>query len=100
MADDGKFDYCWETASSFFKKTILKDKWVKKIKNIRPAFGKTLSRKIKKTKYLTSLPGAPDGEYVFIQFETSFDNKKSAIETITPMLDIDKIWKVSGYYIK
>lgn len=26
--------------------------------------------------YMTSLPGALDGEYVVIQFETSFQNKK------------------------
>ena len=31
------------------------------------------------------LPGAPDGEYVVIQFETSFEKKKSSVETITPM---------------
>ena len=50
--------------------------------------------------YATSLPGAPDGEYVVIQYKTSFVNKKDAIETITPMLDKDGKWRVSGYYIK
>jgi hypothetical protein len=43
---------------------------------------------------------APDGEYVVIQFEASFENKKSAIETVTPMLDKDGNWRVSGYYVK
>jgi hypothetical protein len=46
------------------------------------------------------LPGAPDGEYVVIQFETSFENKKSAIETVTPMIEINGGWRVSGYFIK
>ncbi len=44
--------------------------------------------------------GAPDGEYVVIQFETSFEHKRSAIETVTPMMDRDGKWRVSGYYIK
>lgn len=48
----------------------------------------------------TSLPGAPDGEYVVIEFESSFEHKKSAIETVTPMNDKDGKWRVSGYYIK
>ena len=43
---------------------------------------------------------SPDGQYVVIQFTSSFENKKSAIETITPMLDPDGQWRVSGYYIK
>ena len=46
------------------------------------------------------MPGAPDGEYVVIQFETSFENKKHAIETVTPMMDKDGTWRVSGYYIR
>jgi hypothetical protein len=49
---------------------------------------------------MTSLHGAPDGEYLVIQFETSFSNKKSAIETVTSMLEKDGNWRVSGHYIK
>jgi hypothetical protein len=62
--------------------------------------GKLISRKVKTQVYKTSLPGAPDGEYVVIQFETSFKNKKAAVETVTPMMDEDGVWRVSGYYIK
>jgi len=45
-------------------------------------------------------PAVPDGKYVVIQFKTSFENKKSVIETITPMLDNDGRWRVSGYFVK
>jgi phosphoglycolate phosphatase len=31
---------------------------------------------------------------------TAFQNKKSAIETVMPMLDSDGKWRVSGYFIK
>jgi ribosomal protein S17E len=37
---------------------------------------------------------------VIIQYDSSFENKKSAVETVTPMLDKDGKWRVSGYYIK
>jgi len=66
----------------------------------RKLLGKTIFRKIESNQYTTSLPGAPDGEYFVIQCKTSFSNKKSAIETITPMKDRDGKWRVSGYYIK
>jgi hypothetical protein len=46
------------------------------------------------------LPGAPDGQYVVIQFETSFENKHNAVETVTPMLEPNGQWRVSGYYIR
>jgi hypothetical protein len=59
-----------------------------------------VSRKLKSAKYTKALPGAPAGEYVVLQFDTSFVNKKEAVETVTPMLDKDGKWKVSGYFIK
>ena len=47
-----------------------------------------------------NLPGAPDGECVVIQYDSSFEHKQSAIEAVTPMIDKDGQWKVSGYFIK
>ena len=79
---------------------ITKDKWEQAITAVRKPLGKKLSRKLLSKTYTQSLPGAPDGEYVVIQFEASFQNKKIAIETVTPMLDKDGQWRVSGYYIK
>jgi len=57
-------------------------------------------KKTKSSDYKTALPGAPDGKYVVIQYDTAFANKAAAIETITPMLDADNQWRVSGYYIR
>jgi hypothetical protein len=45
------------------------------------------------------LPGAPEGEYVVIQYETQFEHKAGAIETVTPLREKDGSWRVSGYFI-
>jgi len=66
----------------------------------REPLGKVMNRGVIKKKYMTSVPGAPDGEYVVIQYSANFENKKNAIETVTPMKDTDGEWRVSGYYIK
>jgi len=55
---------------------------------------------VSSTTYTESLPGVPDGKYVVIQYQTSFAKKKAAIETVTPVLDEDGRWRVSGYFIK
>ncbi|MDI6792616.1 MAG: DUF4019 domain-containing protein [bacterium] len=100
LADSEKYVESWEEAAEYFKSAISKDKWQETIQAVREPLGKTVSRKLKSKRYMTSLPGVPDGEYVVIQYNTAFENKKSAIETITPMLDKDGKWRVSGYYIK
>jgi len=98
--DDGKYGEAWEAASAFLKNAVGKDDFVKALKGARAPLGKMESRKLKSKEYRTSLPGAPDGEYVVLQFDTSFEHKKSAVETITPMLEKDGTWKASGYFIK
>jgi hypothetical protein len=100
LIDAGKYADSWETAADYFKKAISKEKWESALASVRQPLGNLVSRKLKSAKYSKSLPGAPDGEYVVLQFDTSFTNKKEAVETITPMLDKDGTWKVSGYFIK
>ncbi len=100
LVDDGKYPESWAEAAAYFKNAVTAAAWEQAAKEVRPPFGKLLSRKVKSAVYHTSLPGAPDGRYVVIQFETSFENKKEAIETVTPMADPDGQWRVSGYYVK
>jgi len=101
LTDAGKYAESWQEASTLFRSAITQTIWVvDKITPARAPLGKVLSRRLKNATYTKTLPGAPDGEYVVIQYDTSFENKKEAVETITLMLDKDGKWRVSGYYIK
>lgn len=100
LVDAGKYGASYDAAAPLFKNALTKEKWEQSLNTVRKPLGAMTSRKVKIAKYATSLPGAPAGEYVVIQFETSFAKKKGAIETVTPMLDKDRKWKVSGYFIK
>jgi len=100
IVDKGNYSKSWQEASEFFRQAVDQDQWGQAVRSIRKPLGKRVSRKLKSASYTTSLPGAPDGEYVVIQFDTSFENKKSGIETVTPMMDKDGVWRVSGYYVK
>ena len=59
-----------------------------------------LSRAVSKSKYTESLPGAPDGKYVVVEFTTSFEQKKSGAETAIMSLEKDGAWRAVGYFIK
>jgi hypothetical protein len=100
LVDEQAYGRSWDEAAEYFKKALTKDQWQNSLQTVRQPLGKAFSREIKSTTYTTQAPGAPDGRYVIIQFETSFENKKFATETVTPMLDKDGSWRVSGYYIK
>jgi hypothetical protein len=100
LVDEGKYDESWQEAAQYFKGAVTKEDWRKAVQGVRDPLGMMRSRKLKSATYKTSLPGAPDGEYVVIQYDSSFEHKQEAVETVTPMLDKDGKWRVSGYFIK
>jgi len=99
LVDTMQYEASWEEAASLFKEQVNSPDWVKAVTAARSPLGKLLARHLVSATYATSLPGAPDGEYVVLQFQASFENKAQAVETVTPMLDEGK-WRVSGYYIQ
>ena len=66
----------------------------------RKPLGAVKSRELQTKRFTRRLPAAPDGQYVVLEYKTSFDRKAEAIETVTPMLDKDKKWRVSGYFVR
>jgi hypothetical protein len=98
--DMGDYAGSWEQACGLFKGMVSKEQLVQSLGMVRRPLGKMISRQVMSTKHTEIMPGMGPGEYVVVQFETSFENKKNSIETVTPMLDEDGIWRVSGYYIK
>lgn len=100
LVDGGKYSESWQEASQLFKSAVTQPQWLSALEKVRTPLGKMVSRKFKGAQYTKTLPGVPDGEYVVIQYETSFEHKQSAVETVTPMLDKDGKWRISGYFIK
>ena len=100
LVDSGQYAESWEEAAEFFRNAVSQENWQRSTEVFRKPLGTLVSRELKATQYTTSAPGAPDGQYVIIQYNTNFANKKSAVETVTPMMDKDGKWRVSGYFIK
>ena len=100
LTDAGDYARSWDAAAALFQGSILRPNWAAALTNARRPLGGLISRKVKSAKYTRSLAGAPDGEYVVIQYEAHFEHKDSAIETVTPLLEKDGSWKVSGYFIR
>lgn len=100
LVDAQQYKESWAEAAPFFKERVKEEDWVKMIASVRGPMGELKSRDLIGAKFMTALPGVPDGEYVVIQFKASFQKKAEAVETVTPMKDFKGAWKVSGYFIK
>lgn len=100
LVDAGDYAASWEQAAKVFKGAIRQPDWSQMVAGVRTPLGKVVSRKLKSRQYTEKMPGAPDGKYVVIQYDTVFEHKASAVETVTPMADPDGAWRVSGYFIR
>ena len=100
LVDSGNGARSWQGAATLFQAGVPQVKWEQSLAAARGPLGALKGRTVTSAKYARTLPGAPDGEYVVIQFSSQFANKASAVETVTPMRERDGSWKVSGYYIK
>ncbi len=100
LVDEGRYGESWEQAAGLFRTAVPKDQWQRQLAAVRRPFGSLESRTVSSAEHVTSLPGAPDGDYVVITFRSSFEHKDEAVETVTPMLEDDGVWRVSGYFIR
>ena len=100
LTDAGAYSDSWDRAAVVFQASVPKTTWIGSIQAVRPPLGRLEARALNSAKFARSLPGAPDGEYVVIEYATRFEHKPGAIETVTPMREADGSWRVSGYYIK
>ena len=100
LIDNGNYSGSWKEASTYFQGAVSEQSWVDSLMAARNPLGKLESRNMLKSQEASTLPGAPDGKYVVMSFETAFEHKKSAIETVTFMVDKDGKWCAAGYFIK
>ena len=100
LVDSGQYAESWFQGASSFRGAVSKEQWKDALDKVRAPLGKVESRQLKSATFATKVPNAPSGEYVIVQYETSFERAPGMIETVTPMLEKDGKWKVSGYYVK
>jgi hypothetical protein len=100
LVDGAQYAASWDQAAAGFKRAITADQWEQAVTRARQPFGQFKSRKVKSRKYSTTLPGAPDGQYVVVEFESTFEHKAAAIETAVMMLESDGSWRIAGSFIK
>ncbi len=100
LADSGKYGESWDQGAEIFKKGISRERWEAALSEVRRPLGPVKSRSLASATFTTSLPSAPAGQYVVVQFKTSFAEGPERTETVTPMRDPDGKWRVAGYFIR
>lgn len=87
----------WENASARFRETVPKQTWLRDVEKLRGCLGKATARQVKSCRVAAGAPGAAGGERVTVEFETTFERKEKAVETVVVVRDADGTWRVDEY---
>lgn len=98
--DAGKIGQSWTESSASLRGMVTQAQWEAALRQARSPLGASQARKLVGARHTTSLPNAPAGEYVVIQYESTFAGRAGVAETVVPMREADGSWKVSGYFVK
>jgi hypothetical protein len=100
LVDGQRYAESWQAAAGFFRNAVTAEKWQEAVQAARRPLGSLKSRAVKSVTSTKTLPGAPDGEYAVFHFNTSFEQKAAALETVTTIRESDGNWRVVGYFVK
>lgn len=99
LVDSGNYAQSWKSAGALFQSHITEALWAGAAGATRRPLGAVMSRDVSGIDFHNTLPGAPDGRYAVIMFDTKFANKASGIETVTLAMDGGS-WKAVGYHVR
>lgn len=95
--DTGNYTQSWTGAAAYLQHAAAEKQWEASMLQMRQPLGQVLSRRKKSATETTSALG---DRCVVIEYDTSFEHRRSAIETVTVMPGKDGQWQVAGYFIK
>jgi hypothetical protein len=99
LVDRGEYGEGYDAAGAIFKKTVTREKWIAIVEKALASLGGVKSRTVKSTTFSSTAPGAPNGQYALIQYNTTFERKEAALENVTVVREGDGTWRVVGYFI-
>lgn len=99
LVDQGKWHESWEAAAALFRSQVSDARWAEMVTPVRQPLGPVVSRRFESVLRSKTLPGAPDGDYEILKFQTAFAQRRDSVETVMLVREASG-WRVFGYFIR
>jgi uncharacterized protein (TIGR03067 family) len=97
LMDTGNYEQAWEQTAELVKQTMDKEEGIRSYRQVAELIGKLNWRVLYKRDYALSPPGLPRGEYVVIEYGSSFERLPKAKEGAYMRREKDGKWRPFGY---
>ncbi|WP_429202842.1 DUF4019 domain-containing protein [Massilia sp. UYP11] len=99
LADASKAAETWSSAGAVFRAAVTAEQWSGMLAAARAPLGELASRTLANARHTRTLPGAPEADYVVIQYGAVYANRPGVTETVVTTREADG-WKVITYLIQ
>ncbi len=99
LLDSGAFKQAYQQQPPRVHAYGHEDEWLSWMRARRAPLGRPKSRAFYRVTHSRTLLAAPDGNYQFVIFKTSFEHKAQAAEAVTLTSETGR-WQVSGYHLR
>ena len=97
--DQGRYADSYAYTGMLIRQQLDRDAFSTQIQKTRADTGALQARELIDSSYTTTLPGAPEGQYVVLHYHAGFANRPDTTETVT-LAFAKGYWRIAGYYIK
>jgi hypothetical protein len=97
--DNGRFADSYAYTGMLIRSQLDREVFASQVEKARTGTGALQARELIDAGYSTTVPGAPEGQYVVLHYRSSFANRPDTVETLTLAM-AKGYWRVDGWYIK
>lgn len=100
LVDSAQYAASWEQAADVFRQNISAAQWAQAAAQARSPFGMLQARNLNGLRQEASLPNAPPGNYVILEYTSAFTLIPRAVETLVLSETPEGEWRAGGYFIR
>ena len=100
ILDAGEYRETWNQAAPLFRTSLTAEQWEAAARPVRERVGALVSRTVQKVTPTTTLPNAPAGEYMVVEFSSVFQGLPRAVETVVMRREAEREWRVVGAMVR
>jgi hypothetical protein len=99
LVDAGKYADSWRETPEAYRARVDQKRWEQSLQSDRGSEGACVARKFISSEFRKSPPNTAGNDSISIRFNTSFQNRKYALERLKLIFDKDGQWRVTEYVI-
>lgn len=100
LLDQGLQDQAWFAMTPAFQALNDRTRWESRQQVIRTSYGSLTFRQLRRVSYRQTFSLSPDGEYIMVQFQSSYQRKAETVETVVLDCSVGPKCSVQQYILQ